>query len=303
MTKTFYSNGKILLTGEYAVMFGAKSLAFPLVYGQEMIVEDIDDKILFWDAFSEEGPWFKARYLLPDLIIDETNDTNKAIFLQKILRKLFLLNDKLKGSGYYIRTKVNFKVNWGFGTSSTLINNLALWAGTDPFKFYYSISKGSGYDIACASGHSPIVFQRNGSIPQIRRVKFQKKYTGNIFLVYSGKKKATEKHIQQFLRRPNDFQEVIRKVSELTGQIVRSEDVDEFIRLISYHEEIIGRFIQKKPVQYVLFPGFKGAIKSLGAWGGDFYLAVSTYGENYVHNYFEQLGHSLILPFNKTVIM
>ena len=33
-TQTFYSNGKLLITGEYVVLDGAKALALPTKFGQ-----------------------------------------------------------------------------------------------------------------------------------------------------------------------------------------------------------------------------------------------------------------------------
>ena len=36
----FYSNGKLLMTGEYFVLNGALSLALPTVYGQYLEIND-----------------------------------------------------------------------------------------------------------------------------------------------------------------------------------------------------------------------------------------------------------------------
>ena len=41
--KTFYSNGKLLITGEYLVLDGARSLAIPTKFGQFLIVEEIEN--------------------------------------------------------------------------------------------------------------------------------------------------------------------------------------------------------------------------------------------------------------------
>ena len=40
-TQTFYSNGKLLLTGEYVVLDGAKALAVPTRFGQNLIVASV----------------------------------------------------------------------------------------------------------------------------------------------------------------------------------------------------------------------------------------------------------------------
>lgn len=300
--KSFYSNGKILLTGEYAVMFGAKSLAFPLVYGQDMNVETISKRKIYWKAYAENKLWFNVTYSLPEFTIDETSDAVKAEFLQQILRKLFELNTRLLSSGYSFKTNTNFPVNWGFGTSSTLIHNLALWAKQDPYLFYYAVSKGSGYDIACAGSNSPILFRRKKTNPVVELVNFQKPYASELLLVYSGKKQETEKHLNRFLQNIKKSYNEIEEISDITNKIIQSDKLEVFIELIKKHEEIISKMIRKKVLQKVQFPDFDGGIKSLGAWGGDFFLATSMNGKEYIQHYFEQLGLSVILPFEKTVL-
>jgi mevalonate kinase len=39
MKETFYSNGKLLITGEYLVLDGATAFALPTKIGQNLIVE------------------------------------------------------------------------------------------------------------------------------------------------------------------------------------------------------------------------------------------------------------------------
>jgi mevalonate kinase len=301
--KRFYSNGKILLTGEYAILFGARSLAFPLIYGQEMIVHPEIEPEIIWKAFAEYDLWFEARYALPNLDIKSTNDTEKAIFLKEILVKLFAIEPQLLQTGLIIQTKTNFPVNWGFGTSSTLIHNLAIWANINPYKLFYSVSKGSGYDIACAGSNSPILFERQNSNPSVEAVDFHKPFLENIYLVYSGRKRATEKHLTGFLAGNISSENTVRKISAITDKVVHSKSLEEFIDLMILHEEIIGELIQKQPVQQELYENFDGGIKSLGAWGGDFFLAASNNGSDYVRHYFERFGLAVILPFQKSILM
>ena len=72
--QTFYSNGKVLLTGEYLVLFGAKALAFPTQYGQDLTIRKSNPpRILSWKAFAPEGEWFQATFTLPDIEIVQTS--------------------------------------------------------------------------------------------------------------------------------------------------------------------------------------------------------------------------------------
>ena len=53
--KKFYSNGKLLLTGEYFVLDGAKALAVPTSCGQDLIVEPINTPQLIWNSYTNEN--------------------------------------------------------------------------------------------------------------------------------------------------------------------------------------------------------------------------------------------------------
>jgi mevalonate kinase len=300
--ETYYSNGKILLTGEYAVMYGAKALAFPLKYGQTMSVRNVSGDNIVWNAFSTNNLWFVARYHLPDLYVEETNDMDKALFLKRLLSVLFQMAPTMMNSGYQINTNANFDVNWGFGTSSTLISDLAFWAKVNPFELFYAVSKGSGYDIACSRSITPIIFERNLNNPVIQSVNYDKLFTDSLYLVYSGKKKFTEKHLSEFMSQYHSSRKYIEKISAITENIVRVQTLDEFIFLLKEHERVTGQILQKVPVQKSLFIDFIGAIKSLGAWGGDFYLAATPEGPEYIQHYFEQFGLSVILSFEKTIL-
>ena len=51
----FYSNGKLLLTGEYLVLDGANAFAVPTKFGQNLIVEKIVEPQLIWGSFTNTG--------------------------------------------------------------------------------------------------------------------------------------------------------------------------------------------------------------------------------------------------------
>ena len=42
MKQTFYSNGKLLITGEYLVLDGAKAFALPTKFGQKLTIEETE---------------------------------------------------------------------------------------------------------------------------------------------------------------------------------------------------------------------------------------------------------------------
>ena len=60
MRQTFYSNGKLLLTGEYLVLDGAKALALPTKMGQNLQIATLESPSIVWKSFDSDGSvWFQ----------------------------------------------------------------------------------------------------------------------------------------------------------------------------------------------------------------------------------------------------
>ena len=55
MKKEFYSNGKLLITGEYLVLDGANAFALPTKFGQNLIVEKGNNKEIKWTSYDADG--------------------------------------------------------------------------------------------------------------------------------------------------------------------------------------------------------------------------------------------------------
>ena len=88
------------------------------------------------------------------------------------------------------------------------------------------------------------------------------------------------------------------KFNSITEKIVKCTDHSVFNTLLLDHEKIIGALLQQTPVQELLFPDFMGAIKSLGAWGGDFILAS---GNQKTPNYFHEKGFKTVIPYSEMI--
>ena len=172
----FYSNGKLLLTGEYVVLDGARSLAVPTKFGQDLVVEKIKEQQLVWGSFTNTGEcWFEAVFDLPKIRLVSCNfNSDKegnveliAETLQTILQESRKLNPNFlqTENGFAVKAILTFPRNWGLGSSSTLINNIANWAKVDAFQLLWNAFSGSGYDIACAQNNSPIFYQLENKKP------------------------------------------------------------------------------------------------------------------------------------------
>src|SRR6478609_5513262 len=130
MKQTFYSNGKLLITGEYLVLDGAKAFALPTKFGQNLIIEESEGEIIHWKSFDSDGSiWFEETIPFASIVRKERFDDAKNIknTLIEILHEAYRMNPDFiaKAKGYTIRTELTFPKFWGLGTSSTLINNIA----------------------------------------------------------------------------------------------------------------------------------------------------------------------------------
>ena len=306
----YYSRGKLLITGEYFVLDGAKSLAVPTKYGQDLVVEPIKEPQLIWQSFDENGEcWLEAIFDLPKLRLanatfvaneDGGKDTI-AENLNKILRETRKLNPAFLNSekGFLVKTKLDFPKNWGLGSSSTLINNIANWTKVNPYKLLENTFGGSGYDIACAQHNSPILFTKNPSEIVVEEVNFNPIFMDQLYFVHLNKKQNSREGIERYKKLKGNLTSEIKQISELSEAFLGCKKLSDFEKLMQEHEQIVSKIIQLKPIQAELFSDYFGQTKSLGAWGGDFILAT---GNEDSPNYFNKKGFSTVIPYQKMVL-
>ena len=315
----YHAHGKFLLTGEYLVLKGALALAIPLKLGQTLSVETRHGTSLQWDANNPNGPWFSVTLDPKNLEIIDCDDRQKAEKLVHILKAVRELNPDAFNDGLHFETHLDFGPNWGLGSSSTLISNLARWTHIDPYELLKLTFGGSGYDIACATAEQPIYYQIKTEVPEpsvpepvegvegptpiVEPTDFNPPFADHLFFVYQGQKQSSSKEVKAFLEKTNpvDLQKDIEAVSEISKSLVRCENLDEFSMLMQCHERIIARCIGQEPVQK-RFPDFGGTLKSLGAWGGDFILAATEWTEDQVKDYFKKKGLEVIFGYKEIVL-
>lgn len=302
MQKEFYSNGKLLLSGEYAILDGALGLAVPTKYGQSLQVVDSDSDTLHWTSFDEERKiWFQAEINPEDFKIASTSDESISITLVKLLSEARRQNPDFlsKNIGVAVETHLGFLRSWGLGTSSTLINNIAQWAKVDAYQLLWNAFGGSGYDIACAQHDSPITYQLKNGEPQVTEVLFDPPFKESLYFVHLNQKQSSKEAIASYRMQQFSKDELIQAISLLTQQIVNASSLDEFQLLMEQHEAIMSKVLQIPTVKSQLFRDYSGAIKSLGAWGGDFVLAV---GNEQTLDYFSSKGFDTVIPFSRMVL-
>ena len=304
MTKEYYSNGKLLLTGEYAILDGALGLAIPTAYGQTLKVTPTQSQQLIWKSLdNEEKAWFKTSFDIGELATDKKEVTSETVetVLLNILKEAKKLNPNFlfKTTGLEVETKLDFPRDWGLGSSSTLINNIAQWAEVDAFQLLWNAFSGSGYDIACAQNNSPILYQVKEKIPTIKPVAFNPKFKKQLFFVHLDKKQNSREGIAQYRKMEFDHIKLTESITRLTLEITESKDLETFGSLLERHEALLSRILQTKTIKQQLFPDYLGTIKSLGAWGGDFILAI---GNKDTPDYFIKKGYRTVIPYDKMVL-
>jgi len=300
--KTFRSNGKLLLTAEYAVLDGALALALPSQYGQSLSVSE-GHKNLLWTSFNENNNiWFQDEFKwMNGALVSNADENPVSKRLLQIFGAVQQLNPGfIKDSVYNIETFQDFNRLWGLGTSSTLINNIAQWAKIDPYELLKLTFGGSGYDIACAQNNNPITYRlTDNKKPTVEEVEFNPNFQTNLYFVYLEQKQDSRSGIKAYRSLGKVDTTSLTEISAITHSIINTTQLDEFNSLIDAHENIIAHLISEQPIKTRLFKDFNGSIKSLGAWGGDFILVSSKTDPT---DYFSTKGYKTIIPYRDMVL-
>ncbi|AXT61309.1 GHMP kinase [Aquimarina sp. AD10] len=307
MKKSFYSHGKLLLTAEYLVLDGVNALAVPTQKGQWLFVEENETDQIIWRSYDQENTcWFETRLTINETSLSPTQENPEENSITNTLITILTSAKELNpnflssGKGYLVEARLEFNRQWGLGSSSTLINNIAQWAKVDAFKLLDQSFGGSGYDIACAQNDTPILYKRNEGKPIIKEINFNPKFKENLFFIYLNRKQDSKESIKRYQSLPlKDFDKAEEMVNQITTKLLDSATLEEFKSLIDQHEEIISKIIKTPTVKSTLFPEYGGSIKSLGGWGGDFILVTGTLSDI---EYFKTKGYSTIIPYEKMVL-
>jgi len=301
----YYSNGKFLISGEYLVLKGALAFAIPLKFGQSLQILPLINETpsINWKSFVKENLWFEARFSIDSLEIIDSNDSEKAAILQKLLLAANRLNPEIieKKSGVEVISNINFDIAWGLGSSSSLLSNIAHWFDVDPMVLHRKTSKGSGFDVACARAKGPILYKLTGENAKITPVTFEPEFRDHIYFIYLGKKQQSDRSIKCYNNLLKSRESEIEQISELTEEIVFAHTLSDFDYAIKQHEKIVSEVLGRTPTGAIKFPDFSGSVKSLGAWGGDFVMMTWKDERAGLEKYLNEKGYFTIFSFDEIV--
>ena len=295
---SYYSHGKLLISSEYAVLDGAKALAIPTKFGQWLEVKPIESPEIRWKSFDHNGKlWFETTLQLPTFKTPTANDTAKR--LSECFYAISKLNPSIfkTHNGFEMHSHLEFLQNWGLGSSSTLINNLAQWAKVNAYKLLAATFGGSGYDIACAQHPYPITFQKTLKSPKIEKAVFNPSFKDQLFFVHQNQKRNSRKAIAAYEALKKGEKLDFSELNAITNALSQTSTLEAFESLIIQHETLISELIQHPPIKTTHFADYNGAIKSLGAWGGDFFLATGN-----EQQYFKDRGYNTIIPYKEMLL-
>lgn len=278
MTLTANAFGKVMIAGEYSVLFGGKS-----------IVTTIDRAAI---AIFKEGPNLACFSQIPNGF-KEVKDPPLWLAARKVMRNHGLL---LKTGEYYLDTRSFFLPNGlkiGLGSSAALsvaLVRLILLqnAITDEqlmhrlaFEVHQEFSTiGSGADIAASCNDRPLFYYRDGE-----RFRFSyanlAKLADKLIFIYTGKQQNTRdflteiysnkdrhsNYIEEFRAKSDKLVDsllkdpslVIESLGLLLGQFGKKFDID----IMSLEHQTIADIAKKNG----------GSAKPSGAGGGDIALA------------------------------
>ena len=328
--------GKILLSGEYVVLDGATALGLASRMGQSMAVfRGSQPGCLRWIALDHlHNPWLQANYRIVDgqWSVGEVSAaaSESADMLQNWLQAAWTLmarpgdgsasgygeaswNDILHQEGLTVQTQLDFARSWGLGSSSTALALLAQWLGVDARRLYALTTNGSGYDLEVALQNSSILYRLpegrpiTNSLsadpfePIVQPIPYRLPQGGRLWLVDPGGKQISAKEVVRYRKLDkNQRMACVEEISSLSVALATCQDVTMMMDCFEQHDGVLEKLLGQPCLQRSAGNGFPGRLKSLGAWGGDLFLAVSPSSEDALH-WLENQANWSIYPFEQLI--
>lgn len=248
--------------------------------------------------------WFDSTISLFDFSPVQTSDENTSIFIQNVLKNAVRLNSEFlsQWNGFKIETQLEFPLDWGLGSSSTLIYLIAEWAEVNPLLLYFKTEDGSGYDVACAFANGPITYINSPDEVSYTEIDFSPSFHQHLYFVHLGQKMDSKVAIKQYLKSVKNKSGLIKSINRITEDVLNVKNLQDFAGLMDEHEQVIASHTGFQKVKEIHFKDYWGSIKSLGAWGGDFVLATSDKSPQETVAYFEKKGFNTVLEYKKLIL-
>lgn len=293
-----HSCGKLLITGEYLILRGARGLALPTSRAQHFKAVQRSGPGISWKSYDHQGKlWFQMDWSEDGTI--QSADKAVAERLIKVIDTAKVLNPSFRPdkSGFDVEMRLEFPGDWGLGSSATLIHAIATWAGVDPLELSAQTFFGSGYDVAVAMHGQPIIYHLENGVPKVELVEFQPSFHEQIHFIHLGKKQDSGKAVADF-KKKRVLDSDIQMMDTLTDEVLRANTLLDLEKAIEAHNVLMERILGIPSASTVFQDYQKGAVKYLGAWGGDFMMVT---GRTEDLSYFREKGFHILVPFNEMI--
>ena len=294
-----------MLTGEYFVLDGAKTLALPTTFGQHFSVRKLSgqSRTLFWVALnSKHEPWLQYSFDTNHFIPFQNDE--KAHTLAKMLQECRRQNPSFLQTedDYAIQTQLEFPNDWGLGSSSTLVYCLSQFAGVNAYELLQKTMGGSGYDIACAGSDFPIIYTLHNNTPKVEQVAFHPSFSSHLFFVHLGKKQLSTSGIAHYKSRDINKAQYVKWLDVLTDSLLSCNSLEKCKQIMQEHEGYISEALGMPSIQQTIFANLPVTVKSLGAWGGDFALLAYEEDKTSLSKLLEPIGLSTLLSWDEMIL-
>ncbi|MDO5656640.1 MAG: GYDIA family GHMP kinase [Flavobacteriaceae bacterium] len=298
----FHAHGKLLLTGEYVVLDGAAAIGLPTKLGQKLKISDYSvPNLVEWKAFLPNNElWICAKIETIGFTLIEASEEKTAKVLAEILKVVSEMSAaSIYKKSFYIETELEFPLNWGLGSSSTLIALLSKVFNINAYELLEKTFGGSGYDISCALMPRVQTYQLTSKERKIQFISLHQNITSHLYFVYLNQKQNSREGIRRYRSLPKN-ERLIKSISDISKQITECDNLYDFEDLIHVHEHLLANHLGLTPVQQQLFADYSGGeIKSLGAWGGDFVLVTSNDADL---SYFNEKGFPVVISYENLIV-
>ncbi len=296
-----YAPGKLMITGEYLVLKGAKALAVPLKLGQHLTLKPNGLGLVAWETHYQGKKIFEASFCSETLAIQSETNIRNAQYISLVLSGLKTLKPNFFPSkGLSFLSELEFPLEWGLGNSSALIANLAHLAGVDPIRLHEQTSIGSGYDVACAFESKPILYGLQPE-PHWEVVPFSPRFAHELYLVYLGNKQDSYKSVKDFYQKCAVSTDQINQSDVLTHKALNCETSAGFMDALQALTELTSGVLGVENPLMERFPHLEGFAKPLGAWGGDFALIVSKLPKQVLKKYLYAENVDVVFSWDELV--
>jgi hypothetical protein len=282
------------------VLDGATALGLVSRHGQSLSVDTNSTAkpgTLRWTALDMDGkPWMEAGLVLENgrwsLAPDSAEIPENQRLMQGLQAAWDLASEKqfaesspttsskqspahsLAQTGLRVTTSLEFPRRWGLGSSSTLIALLAEWWGIDARQLYSMVQNGSGYDLEIALGGRSMLYNREPL--QIQPLDFRIPPGSLLRLVDPGSKQISSAEVSRYRNLSLQARaEAVPRISQISEALAKGPTIQEMLELLQDHDLILEGVLGQPSLHTLEGHGFPGRLKSLGAWGGDLFLAAS----------------------------